>query len=271
MREEFELEKLTREISETDELKEVFDYNQSEENLKNCKPFEQINQKYILLQKRYANSFHELNKDIESKIYRRRYAKGGEGFHRGVYSPSVMDLVVRNCNRGRMLKRLPKDNNYNYEYLFDAQDNLICVYGYSNFEGVSQLVTTELFVHQQNTILSLVFNSNEDYGLSLMSECQYENGRLMRYENVLCELYYGGNGCTEINVEIHEYVDDLLQSFYWYRYTPSIQLLDHEKFTFTRDKEGYLSTYTVEQIGGFRPKTSFDCEQAIYKVRVKRK
>jgi hypothetical protein len=271
MSEEFDLEKFAREITEIDEFKEVLAYNQSEENKKNCEPFELLNQKYISLQKQYSNSFHKLSEDVESKVYRREYAKGGEGFHRGVYSPSMMDLVVGGVNRGALLKRPPKDNKYNYEYLFDAQDNLICVYGYNNFNGIYKLVTTELFVHQPNIILSLVYDSDENHGLSFMSECQYDNGRLVRYENVLCDLYVGGKGCVEINVEIHEYVGNILQSLHWYRYMHSIQLLEHEKYTFTRDKDGYLSIYTVEQIGGFKTKTDFNCEKVIYNVRKKRK
>lgn len=265
----FDLEKLTGEITEIDEFKEMLAYNQSEENKKNCEPFEQLNQKYISLQKQYSNSFHKLSEGIDSKVYRREYAKGGEGFHRGIYSPSMMDLVVGGANRGTLLKRPPKDNKYNYEYLFDVQDNLICVYAYSNLNGISTLVTTEFFVHQPNIILSLVYDSDENHGLSFMSECKYENGRLMRYENVLCDLFR--KGCDEINVEIHEYVDDLLQSLHWYRYMHSMQLLVHEKYTFPRDIDGYLSTYTVEQIGGFKPKTDFNCEKMIYNVRKKRK
>jgi len=31
-----------------------------------------------------------------------------------------------------------------------------------------------------------------------------------------------------------------LKSINWYRYTPSIQLLDQYKFIFSRDEEGYL-------------------------------
>lgn len=38
-----------------------------------------------------------------------------------------------------------------------------------------------------------------------------------------------------------------------------------------RDKEGYLSTYTVDPIGGYRLQTNSDDEKVIYNVRVKRK
>lgn len=244
-------------------MKEGFDFE-------DCKFFEQLNQKYISLQKHYANAFYELSEGIESKVYRREYAKGGEGFHRGVYSPSNLDLVVGGVNRGRLLKRPPKENNYNYEYLFDAQGNLICVYDYGNFDGIYKLVTTELFFRKTDLVLSLVYDSDEYHGLSFMSECQYENGRLARYENVVCDLYIGGEGCTEISVEIPEYVDDNLQSLHWYRYTHSLQLLDHDKFTFSRDEDGNLSTYTAEHIGGFKPKSNFNLDWRIYSVRKRR-
>lgn len=249
MREEIDFEKMMKEILEIDELKDVLSYNQSEENKKACEPFEQLNQKYISLQKQYSTSFHKLSEGIEIKAHRREYAKGGEGMHRGFYSPSMMDLVVGGMNRGILLKRPSKNKKYNYECLYDVQGNLICVYGYSKFFDVSTLVTTELFVHQPNIILSLVYDSNHD--LSFMSECQYENGRLVRYEFVQCDLYLGGEGCAEIDVEIQEYDDDLLQYLHWYRYVLSIHLLDHNKITFARDKDGYLSTYTMKQIGGF--------------------
>ena len=268
----FNNEELIKGIFEIDCVKEVLEYNQIKENLSNCEPFEQLNQKYILLQKRYADSFQKLNKDIESKIYRREYSKGGATLHRGFYSPSSSDLVVGNCSRGRLLKKPPKDNSYDYEYLFDEQDNLICVQKYSDeFDGVFSVIAIELLIYEQDKVLSLEFDSIQNRGPTFMSECQYENGKLMKYESVLCELYYGGKSCTEINVETFEYADDLLKSFCWYRYSPVIQLLDQYKYTFGRDEEGYLSTYTVEQLGGYEPETNLNEKPETYKVRAKRK
>jgi len=267
---EFNPEKQFKELDEIDEIKALRAYNNSAENLKNCEPFEQMNQKFILLQNQYGNSFNELYKDIDKKICRREYAKGGLGFHRGYYSPSMMDLVVGGVNRGRLLKRLPKNNNYNYEYLFDAQDNLICVHDYG-INSTHKPVSTELFVYQEDKVLSLEFYYYENISLHFISECQYENKRLIRYESARCNLFYGGSGCTEINVETYEYTNDLLQSFCWYRYNPSMRTLTQEKFIFNRDEEGYLSTYVTKQLGGFKPKTKFESGEDIYNVRVKRK
>ena len=268
----FNLRNLDKAFPEFDWLNKVFDYNRTEENLKNCEPFEELTQKYIILQKRYVNSFHELNKDIDAKTYRREYSKGGECIHRGFYSPSAADLVAGNSSRGKLLKKPPKDNNYDYEYVFDDQNNIICVHKYSDeLDGVFKVIETELFVYEQDKVLSFLFESNQNCGPMVISECKYEDGKLMRYEHALCELYYGGEGCTEINVETYEYADDLLKSFCWYRYSPSIQSLEQDKYTFARDEEGYLSTYTVEQIGGYRAEADCGNEPETYKVRVKRK
>ena len=274
MGEKFGSKKSLQKLFEIDGLKEAAAYTKSEENQKNCKPFKQLNQKYILLYKQYANAFHELSKDMESKVCRREYAKGGECIHRGVHSPSRMDLVAGGMNRGRLLRRQPKENNYNYEYLFDKQDKLICVYRYDLYGETPKLAGTELFVYKEDVVLSFEFDYTEwcGYSLMCMSECQYENGKLTRYERVLCSfLGVIGKDCTEINVETFEYADGLLQALYWYRYMPSIQILDQHKYTFVRDEEGYLSTYTAEQIGGFKPKTEFDLGSIIYKVRPKQK
>lgn len=93
-------------------VNDMFEHNKPKENFKTYEYFERLNQKYILLQKQYADSFPKLYDDIEPKVFRREYSKGGACIHRGFYSPSASDLVVANCNRGRLLKKPPKDNNY---------------------------------------------------------------------------------------------------------------------------------------------------------------
>jgi len=249
-------------------FEELAQYNGSEENLRNCEPFEQLNQKYISLIKQYSNSFHELSNDTGSRVSRREYSNGGEVMHRGFYSPSMLDLVVGGMNRGRLLKRPRKGKINDYEYLFDAHDNLICVYASDEFK----LTNTEFFVHSENKVLSFVFNTNE-WGntLSLISECHCENGRLIRYEVADVMSIFDEESCNTINVEISEYAGGLLQSFLWYRYIPDFRSLEQQKFVFSRDEEGYLSTYTVKNLSGFKAKSGSDLEKMTYEVRVKRK
>lgn len=275
----FDLEKWSKELWGIDALKDINAYYKSEENLRDCEPFEQLNQKYISLHKRYNGLFNELHEDVKSKVNRREYTKGGTGFHRGFYSPSMIDLIVDGINRGRLLKKPPKSGNHTYEYLFDEEDRLICVYFYGKYDSTYKPDIAELFVYENDKVLSFEFEYTDwnGYKIARISECQYDNGSLMRYEIACCSLLgvegVGdlGKNCGEINVETFEYAGNLLQSFCWYCYNPSVHSLTQEKYTFNRDEEGYLSTYTLKQLGGFRPKTNFDREQVIYKVRVKRK
>lgn len=151
--EEFDNEVLFEELHKIDGIKEVLEYNKTEENLTDCEPFERLNQKFVMLQKQYADSFKALNKDIESKICKREYSKGGETLHRGFYSPSSLDLVVGGSCRGRLLKNTPKSNTYDYEYLFDDRDNIVCSKKYSDeFDGVFSVIAVELFVYEQNRV-----------------------------------------------------------------------------------------------------------------------
>lgn len=60
----------------------------------------------------------------------------------------------------------------------------------------------------------------------------------------------------------------MLKSFCWYRYVPSIKLLDQYRYEFFRDENECLSTYTVEPIGANKVDKT---EPDVYKVRVKRK
>ena len=221
-----------------DWLKRVLSYARSSENLKDCEPFEHLNQKYILLQKQYADSFSELRDSIE--------------LHRGFYSPSALDLVSSGCNRGRLLKRTPKTSSFDYEYLFDGNGNLICAKTYGRTKNSDfGVIAVEFLIYDSEKVLSIKYEYFSDFKLSFISECRYENKRLVRYANALCNMFYDGDGCVEINVETSDYDDGMLKSVCWYCYMPATHILQQKKYTFFRDQDGFLSTYTAEQLGGF--------------------
>ena len=75
MREKFDQQIYLKELSEIDGPKDIFYYNHSEENEMNCKYFELSNQKYILLQKQYANSFQELYSVLMTRHIERNIQK----------------------------------------------------------------------------------------------------------------------------------------------------------------------------------------------------
>lgn len=267
MKEDFNTEKLLKEITEIDEFRDLNNFLKSEENLLACMPFEELNSKYLLLQKQYGNAFKELYKDVELRAFRREYSKGGIGFHRGYYSPSNMDLVIGGVNRGKLIRKSEK-SQYNYQYVFDINNRIICVYTYS--KDIKQAKEFELLIYEKKKTISLVY-SCDHHSLSFITECYYENDNLIRYESAMCNPCYGSKACSEINVEVNSYDNNLLKFTTWYRYTPSIKLIAHNEYSFSRDSEGLLSTYKVEQLGGYLPQMKEKQNERIYKVRVKRR
>ena len=245
------IKKARQRMLNLDAFKEMKAYLSSEQNIRECEPFEQLNEKFTALAKQYDGSFDELYRDIEARTCRREYAKGGGSLHRGFYSPRASDLVVGNSKRGRLLKRAPKDNRPTYEYLFDSNDDLICVYGFGDRFGSWWLYDTELLIYEPDRVLGLDFSTYEGQNLDFISECRYDgNGLLMRYEGAVCSLAYLGEECLEIQVEEFDYTDGLLQVLHIYDYNPAWPLLNHYKYVFNRDEDGYLSTYTVEDKSG---------------------
>ncbi len=234
-----------------DAEKKIDAYTRSEENLKECEPFDELNKKYLSIKKKYDGMYQEFNTAVKASAYRREYAKGGLTIHRGYYSPSQLDLVVGGSKRGRLLKKFPKSGVYDYEYIFDDKDNMICCIKQDGLGGeVRKPVSAEFFVYESDKVLSLIYDLNSYLELRKISESHYVDGALVRYESALCVLADYCGGCTEIEVEEFGYDDSLMRSIMHYHYMPKIKLLDKHRYIFERDAEGYLSTYTYEDLSG---------------------
>ena len=265
MKEIFDKKKSLENALNIKEFKDLNDYLGSNENILACKPFDELNNKYILLQLKYSHSFSELSKDVELRSHRREYSRGGLGFHRGYYSPSNLDLVIGGVNRGKLVQKSVR-SKYNYEYIFDLNNKLICVYTY--YRNTINADKIELFIYENDKTLSLIYDS--DHSLNFISECHYDDNNLTKYESALCDLCYGGNGCTEISVEINTFENNMLKQTNWYRYNPSNKLLSQFEYLFSRDSAGLLSTYRVKQIGGYSSPISNKYNNPIYNVRIRR-
>ena len=232
--------------------------------------FEQLNKKYMLLQKQYAKSFEKLSDDILSKGIRKEYSKGGVTLHRGLYSPSSLDLFVGGAGRGKRLKKLPSSNHFDYEYVFDDQDNIICCKKWSDeLNNSFCVVSVEFLIYKQDKVLALEYETNRDCELVAISECQYEATLLTRYERALCNPLQENKNCVEVNVEEFEYTHSLFTSVCWWRYAPAIKLLDKSIVTFHRDEEGFLSTYAIREIGRNTQDNSLIQNEKTYSIRGK--
>lgn len=273
------------------DFKEYKAYLRSEENINSCKPYDQLCQKFASLLEQYGDAYEKLYSEAEAMEYRKEYAKGGEVMHLGYYSPSASDLFVGGCSRGRLLKRTPKGNNYDYEYSFDEAGRMICCKKYwINSKGEFALYSAELFVYEADRVLSLgywlAFKGGGN-NLTSIAEYKYKDGKLIRYERASCDLWRKRMAtadekgvlrqkhrdyisCSEISIETFEYENDLLKTVYWYHYTPSVKILDEHRYTFSRDEEGYLTTYVSEDLSSWARKLHRD-EPGTYSVSGKRR
>lgn len=216
----------------------------SEENKKNAEFLESLDKKYCALRKKYIECFTKWNEKTSCDVSRYEYAKGGATIHRGFYSPSMMDLVTAGLNRGRLLKMKPKKRNNTHTYFFDKQNRLIRVDQYDEVKG--NLVSVEFLEYEVDKVLSFKYDMWDKPWLHFISECQMDvDGKSTQYETALFGI---GNTehCQSINVEIYNYCKGgLIDSLIWYRYIPAIPLVSGSKYTFSRDAQGYLSTFTV--------------------------
>ena len=270
------------------------DYLSSEENLKAVVSMDTRCKNYLDLREKYALSFDELLKTAERRVLRKEYAKGGETVHRGFYFPGYATLFVGGMNRGRLLKRAPKDNRYNYEYWFDAEGKMICAFKYAknlNF----RLVEVEFLIYQNDEVMSVIFEKvqNNTYWLHGISNCYFSDNRLSRYELVwfcvtetesahtemieteswetLIKSHCLQVKCSHVRVEECVRENGLMKDLHWFCYYPDFKSLNHQLIQFNRSQEGFLTSYTIKQISGFNRFPFSENESQVYEVLEKRK
>ena len=220
-------------------------YCESEKNLKDCEPYDELDRKFVELLRQYAGSFDQMYKAAEAAAYRSEYSKGGECIHRGYYSPSAADMYVTGSGRGRLYRRTPKFGQYTYEYVFDEDGYLICVKKYAaDLDGICSI---ELFHREPERTFSFIFNAF-DKDLEGITECRYENGKLIRYEFALT---FFDDRCVEINVESFEYDGEMLKTAYVDSYSARSKMLEKNKYTFSRNAGGCITEYESENMSGY--------------------
>ena len=227
--------------------------------------FEHLTAMFVLLYHQYASEKQALYDSIIPHTYRCEYAKGGQAIHRGFYAPSALDLVVGGMNRGRLLKRLSKNSVPDYEYGWSENNQLLWCKTISDSRlDDCDSGFVEFLVYRSNEVLSFAFEGDI---LLFITRSIYEQGLLIRYETALIP----AGDCHELNVEEFEYSENKLQSLFWSRYCPSIKLLEQNKYVFSRDKDDYLSTYTIEHAAEATKNSLQASEKPVYHVLARRK
>jgi hypothetical protein len=152
---------------------------------------------------KYDNEYINFKQSAEKAIERYEYSNGGLGVHRGFYCPCpVIEFLIGNVKRGRILKK--KSKKYTYEYGFDKNGKLIKIKKVlSHDDGQFE---EEYLIYDGNTVYGVEFTESE--WITGASKCSYENGLITRYEHIdffgeenldqYNEYYYENNILTEV-------------------------------------------------------------------------
>ena len=206
--------------------------------------FECVVRKYYDIFTRYKGSFNYISNAIEGKIFRYEYSQGGQSMPRGFYSPSYADLFVGGCNRGRLLKGMPK--KFNYEYSFDESDKLIRVKSFDNYDmDEMKWFNTEFLIYSDDRVTAFDYDMYGDPNSNLcrISECVYKNNVLAKYESAQFTI----KKLLEIYTEVPGYDNNgRFASLIRHTYRTCFKSLTTEEYRFQRDAKGHLSTYTCK-------------------------
>ena len=139
-----------------------------------CENFNEI--MAVLKKDSYENVFNQK----EKTVVRREQASGGTCMQRGYYCPSfVMDIVLGNVNRGRLIKRL-RTQKIDYTYGFDSLERLVTVVEHSEVGDFFEYI-----IYEENIQYGVQYHhyswSGEEY-LYLISKCCYEGNKIKTYE-----------------------------------------------------------------------------------------
>lgn len=243
-------------------LRKLSDFNIGEtpvscEKLEAQKEFKAECDRFTSIAKEYLPVCKKLYSDSIPQIARKDYATGGELLTRGYYCPSpIRDIVIGNCNRGKLLKRVTSHSKPAYEYCFDENDRLILVnYLYSD--------CAEILEYNGDTVTGITFSNDEEHEVTRIIECQYdENNRITSF--IVARSSFNDCNINEIEKETYAYNEkglDIAELFNYFEYEGT-GTLNYNRFKFRHDDEGYLKEYQDE--------TSI-FENAVYQVYVKRK
>ena len=166
-----------------------------------CEKFNEIMS--FLKKESYENVFNEIHKTV----VRREQATGGACMRRGYYCPSlVMDIILGNVNRGRLIKRL-RNQKVNYTYGFDDLGRLVTIIEHTEVGDFFEYI-----IHDGDVQYGVQFHhyrwSGKEY-LHLISKCCYEGNKLKSYEKYLYQ--DDEKTFSEYQGEFYHYSKDCLE------------------------------------------------------------
>ncbi len=203
---------------------------------------------------RYAKPIDvsSFEKIIKTAAYS-EFSSGGHSLPRGYYCPSpIRDLIIGNCNRGKILKSVSGGTSISYQYFFNAAHQLSAVKKFPD-DTEQDLYEYEIIRYVDNTSVGLGFTN---YGLNSLSECIYRGNQIQSYCNGLYE--FPSCRIQELEKECYQYENNRLISADMYVFIPSIGYLSRMSYHFIHDSEGCISAYqSVSYIDGMENKNDY--------------
>ncbi len=206
--------------------------------------FDKSYDRVLKILEEYKPLCNQYCKEASEKVAYEQYGRGGECLHRGYYCPSmIMDIVVGNCKRGKILQKKPTRKNPDYIYGFDAEDKMVM----ARCRNVAEII-----IHLEEVQIGICLYNGDT--IETISECVYDNGKIVSYLYALYNPYK--EQITELRREEYTYLENKV-IVDWYR----LDMLDksifknHTRYIFAIE-DGYLKSYTIEEYDGDRIKDS---------------
>lgn len=186
--------------------------------------------------------------------------------HRGYYCPSpVLDLLVTNTRRGRILKRPTERSNITNRYAYDTSGRLIYTDNFIN----GKMVSSEYVKYHENLVYGITIGMSGR--IICISEERYANSRIVSYQ---CA-YYSGAGestiCYRMDCENYQYDEEGLaywdhgQIYFGWEQAGADGFIQHNRYSFLREN-GWLKAFVRVQTDG----TPMD-ENVLNEIKIKRK
>lgn len=178
----------------------------------------------------------EYYREIEQEVCDWQYGVGGLRIPRGYYCPSLIrDIVIGNCHRGKLLKRVTKRSKPSYRYGFDKEGRLRTVEYLDETYGD----TKEFIIYNGSREIGITFTVHDGMpSIDSISESYYEGNRIQEYA------YY------EYMISTRSVVN-YIKEFYKYEKNKLIVevnarfSLGRERYIFNIEN-GFLKNYTIE-------------------------
>lgn len=170
--------------------------------------------------------------------------------HRGVFCPSpVLDILITNSKRGKILVRPTKKSNITNKYVYDESNRLIWVDNYID----NRIVSSEYLLYQSDAIYGITIGMSGR--LLSVSEERYANKRI---ENYICA-YYSGEDCEiqcyQVHLERYHYEEcglagwDYYEIYYSWEHIAASGFIRHNRYRLTQE-DGWLKSFVRVNIDG---------------------